>query len=213
VRQIDMERWPRRQHFDTFAAFQFPHFAMCADVDLTAFRPAVEAVDASFTAAIVYVISRAANDIPEFRYRIRDDIVVEHEVVHPSTTILVDDDRFSFCMFDYVADFGGFAGQFASRIAEVKEHPTLADPPGRDDLLYMTAIPWVAFTSFAHPMPTLDADSIPRFAWGRYSDHDDSVKMPLSVQGHHGLMDGLHMGRYYQTVQAYLDRPDFLEGS
>jgi chloramphenicol O-acetyltransferase type A len=32
--------------------------------------------------------------------------------------------------------------------------------------------------------------------------------MPLSVQGHHGLMDGLHAGRYFARVQELLDRPE-----
>jgi chloramphenicol O-acetyltransferase type A len=31
--------------------------------------------------------------------------------------------------------------------------------------------------------------------------------MPLSVQVHHALMDGIHVGRYYEKFQAYLDHP------
>jgi chloramphenicol O-acetyltransferase type A len=38
------------------------------------------------------------------------------------------------------------------------------------------------------------------------------MKMPLSVQGHHALMDGLHVGRYYEQVQAYLDEPELMLG-
>jgi chloramphenicol O-acetyltransferase type A len=34
--------------------------------------------------------------------------------------------------------------------------------------------------------------------------------MPLAVQAHHALMDGLHVGRYYTVVQELLDRPEFL---
>jgi chloramphenicol O-acetyltransferase len=37
---------------------------------------------------MVYAITRAANAIPEFRYRIRPGQVVEHEVVHPGITVL-----------------------------------------------------------------------------------------------------------------------------
>jgi chloramphenicol O-acetyltransferase type A len=35
--------------------------------------------------------------------------------------------------------------------------------------------------------------------------------MPLSVQVNHALMDGIHVGRYYGQVQAYLDNPAILE--
>jgi len=46
------------------------------------FYPSVKQHDYPVTVAIVYVISRAANAIPEFRYRIRAGDVIEHQVVH-----------------------------------------------------------------------------------------------------------------------------------
>jgi len=86
-------------------------------------------------------------------------------------------------------------------------NPTLIDEPGRDDLLFMTVLPWVSFTSFMHPMHLHPADSVPRFAWGKFFKENKRLKMPLGVQGHHALMDGLHMGRFYAEVQEYLDHP------
>jgi chloramphenicol O-acetyltransferase type A len=32
--------------------------------------------------------------------------------------------------------------------------------------------------------------------------------MPLDVQGHHGLIDGLHVGRFYRRLQELLDDPE-----
>ncbi len=32
--------------------------------------------------------------------------------------------------------------------------------------------------------------------------------MPLSVQGHHALMDGIHMGKFYEHIEEYLDQPE-----
>lgn len=208
MREIDVASWARREHFETFSSFHNPHFTMCAEVDVTALLKTVDLGGESVTAAIVYVLTRVANDIPEFRQRIRGDTVVEHAWVHPSTTILVDDDLFSFCSLDYNADFAAFSAHVKERIAHVKEAPTLAEQPGRDDLLYMTAIPWVSFTSFSHPIASLPADSIPRFAWGKFHQNGDQVQMPLSVQGHHALIDGLHIARYYERVGAYLQDPE-----
>ncbi len=212
MREIDVDSWSRREHFETFRSFHNPHFTMCADVDVTALMSAVRQGGVSVTAVIVYVLARAANDIPEFRQRIRDDSVIEHVRVHPSTTILVDDGLFSFCSLDYDDDFAVFAAHVEERIAHVKEHPTLAELPGRDDLLYMTAIPWVSFTSFSHPIMALPADSIPRFAWGKFHDNGNRLQMPLSVQGHHALIDGLHIARFYDRVNAYLQDPESLLG-
>ncbi len=36
--------------------------------------------------------------------------------------------------------------------------------------------------------------------------------MPLSVQGHHALMDGSHVGRYYAEVQGYFQQPGTVLG-
>jgi chloramphenicol O-acetyltransferase type A len=130
--------------------------------------------------------------------------VVEHAVVHPSTTILVEGDLFSFCTLEYDHDFSTFAAHAEERIAYVKANPTLEDEEGRDDFLFMTAIPWVSFTSFMHPLPTLSGDSFPRIAWGKVFEEGDVMKMPLGVQAHHALMDGLHAGKFYAEVQNSL---------
>lgn len=208
MRQLNLKTWPRREHYKLFRTFDHPHFNMCANVDLTTFYPTVKQRGVSLTAAIVYVLSRAANTVPEFRYRIRGEEVIEHESVHPSFTILVEEDLFSFCTVNYSEDFSEFAAMTAQVIANVKEHPTLSDEPGQDNLLYMTALPWVSFTSFMHPMQLHPADSVPRFAWGKIFPEGESLKMPLSVQGHHALMDGIHMARYYAEVQDYLHQAE-----
>jgi chloramphenicol O-acetyltransferase type A len=107
----------------------------------------------------------------------------------------------------YTDDFSVFTTRATEQIEYVLRHPHIKDEPGEDNLLYMTAIPWVSFTGFMHPID-FPVDSIPRFAWGKFFQDGQNLKMPLSVQGHHALMDGLHMGRYYEKVQDYLRQPN-----
>ena len=186
--------------------------ACAPNVELTAFYPFVKQQCYSINVAIVYVLARASNAIPEFRQRIRAGKVVEHEIVHPSTTIPTGEDLFTFCPFDYIEDFTEFAAKATERIAFVQEHPNLADEPGKDDVLYMTAIPWVSFTAFMHPMLVERADSVPRFAWGKFFEEGERLKMPLSVQAHHGLVDGIHIGRFYEKVQECFQQPEVVLG-
>jgi chloramphenicol O-acetyltransferase type A len=211
MRTIDLSTWRRREQFQKFITFSYPHFNLCADLDLSAFLPAIKAREISPTVAIVYLIARVANELPEFRYRIHGEQVVEHEVVHPSATILAKDDLFSFCTVPYTPDFSTFAADARQRIDHVKEHPTLQDEPGQDNLLFMSAIPWVAFTSFMHPIHLQPVDSVPRFAWGKFTRQGDVWSMPLSVQVHHALMDGIHVARYYEVIQGYFDDPRWLD--
>jgi len=207
MHEIDPRTWRRRRHFELFSTFNHPHFNMSANLELTAFHQRVRNSGVSFTVAFVYVIARAANAIPEFRQRIRSGRVVEHDIASPSFTLLVDDDLFSFCTIPYSEAFTDFADRATAMIAHVKEHPTLDIDPDRDDLLFMTALPWVSFTSFTHPMQLHPADSVPRFAWGKFFQEGRRLKIPLSVQGHHALMDGIHMAKFYARVEDYLQHP------
>lgn len=209
MRPIDMQTWPRRKHFEIYNAFDYPHFNLCANVDVTHFHPLVKQRQFSLTIAIVYLLAKGANAFPEFRYRIHGRQVVEYKVIHPSTTILTKGDLFSFCTIPFADNFEIFAKQAAETMEIAKRSPSL-DDEGRDDLLFMTGIPWVSFTSVVHPINMHPTDSVPRLSWGKFFSEGDRMKMPLSVQVHHALMDGVHVGRYFAQIQAELDHPEFL---
>ena len=159
---------------------------------------------------LTYVFARSANEITNFRYRIRGDQVVEHDVVHPSITLLVEGNLFSFCAIPYRQDFSEFSAEAGKLIEQARKKLILEDVPGQDDLLYLSSIPWVAFTGVSHPIRMHPVDSIPRITWGKFTPEGLRTMMPLSVQVHHGLMDGYHVGQYFELVQYYLSNPDVL---
>jgi chloramphenicol O-acetyltransferase type A len=208
MKEIDLTTWPRKKHFEVFNSFDYPHFNLCANVDISSLYSLAKAKSKSLHTTLVYVISRTVNDYPEFRWRIRKDKVVEHDIVHPSASILTSDDLFSFCTMRFYQSFAEFYPNAEATIANTKQHPTLEDEPGQDDLLFLTSIPWVSFTGIMHPIHMHPVDSVPRFAWGKFYKEHDRIMLPLSVQVHHALMDGYHAGRYFQKLQEYLDAPE-----
>ena len=205
VRRIDLETWPRRKHFELYRGLAYPYFNLCADVDVAPLVRAVKARGFSFTAYLLYPLAKAANSIPELRHRIRGDAVIEHRVVHPSMTVLTEDDLFAFCTIEYTEDVDVFIRFAAEAMDRARRDPSIEDEPGRDDYLFMTAIPWVSFTSMMHPVPLSPPDSVPRIAWGRFRTEDERMPMPLSLHAHHGLVDGIHVGRFFERVQAMID--------
>jgi chloramphenicol O-acetyltransferase type A len=207
MRKVDLETWPRKDHFEVYRQFDFPQFNLTFPVEVTDFYAWVKGRRDSLTVATAYLLSRVANEVFPFRLRIRGDEVVEHEVVHPSFTILLENELFSFCTVEYSPDYAIFHTAGKKRIAEVRSNPTLEDEPGQDDLLFMTSLPWVHFTSMMHPIHMHPVDSVPRIAWGRIDERRDQRIMPLSVQVHHGLMDGLHVGKYAERAQHLFRNP------
>jgi chloramphenicol O-acetyltransferase type A len=210
MRYLDLENWPRREHYTRFTVYNNPHFGVSSTVDVTALREFLKQHSQSFTIAIVYLMARAANAIPEFRHRILGGRPVEHERVDPSFTVLVEEEQVSFCVVEYVEDFAVFAARAAEKMAYVRASSSVAqaleEEGERTDLLYLSAIPWMSFTGFMHAVMG-PADSIPLITWGKFFEHDGLLQMPLAVQGHHALMDGLHMGKFYILMEQYLKQP------
>ncbi len=210
MRNLDLETWSRRETYEHFRQVDYPHFQLTATVDITDFHAALIQRSASFSVGVIYLLARAANENASFRLRIRGDQVVEHERVHPSFTVLLEDERLSFCTVTFDSDYPSFSQAAHARIQQVRDDPLLQDKPGQDDLLFMTGIPWVSFTSILHPIHMHPPDSVPRLAWGRFFKEQDRLRMPLSVQVNHALMDGLHVGRYFELVESLLMDPQGL---
>ncbi len=212
MKKIEIETWARRKHFEFFKAFDAPHFNVTANVDVTNLYTYAKESNQSFFKLFLYGAVRAANAIPELRYRIRGEEVVEHEVVHPSFTVMLDEDVFNFCAATFYEDLPTFLQEVTTRMEQAGDEVVIGDDEP-DDLLYITSVPWITFTSIMHPTHQQQHDSVPRIAWGKFERQGERLVMPLSVQAHHALVDGVHIGKYYETLQAWLDQEFAQEGT
>lgn len=211
TKYLDVTTWSRRDLFEFFLSYDNPYFNICTRLDITdllAFlrlRP-----DLSVSLAYHYFALRVANEIEPFRYRLRQGKVIIHEVVHGGTTVLLPSESFTFAYFDYQEDFEKFMLDAQRSVSEALAGNSFA-PTANDDTIYFTALPWVSFTSFAHARKRIPEDSVPRIAFGKFAQENARTFLPFSVEVHHALMDGLHVGRYLNRLQEVLDKPaDYL---
>ena len=207
MRVIEQESWPRREHFHLYSEFEFPHVNICVQLDITELWANRARAGTSPTITLVYAITKAANRIPELRQRIRDEKIVEHEVIHPLITVLGDNDLFGVVTLTYEACFTTFASNAAESIAKAKESTSLNEFPhdqegefARDDLLSITILPWLAFTSFAITRKP-SVDCIPLLAFGKVQAAGDRYLLPFFVNFHHALADGLHVARFIKYIE------------
>jgi chloramphenicol O-acetyltransferase type A len=194
---IDTSSWNRREAFELLRGFDFPYVSVTAEIDVTRLRETHRAAGRTFTVGLVHVLCSAANAVPALRRRLRGSSVVEHAVVDPSITVLADGDTFRFATLRYDPDVLRFAADAQVRIDRAKRATCLWSEEDRDDLLYMTAMPWVAFTGLVHPVPLHPPDSVPRIAWGKLREREGRAALPLNIQAHHGLVDGIDIGRFF----------------
>ena len=205
---LDLTGWKRRRHFEFFRHYERPWFNLCADVDVTALvERCAEPGGPSFFLASLWLSLAAANEVEELRYRLRGDEVVVHRVIHGGSTVLMPDETFAFAYFDFGPDFPTFAAAGARELDRVRNGPGGLEPEeGRDDLIHYSVIPWVSFTSFSHAR-TRKADlSVPKIVFGKHRRDGERSLLPVSVEGHHALVDGLHVGRFYRRFEELAHR-------
>ena len=205
--RLDLESWPRRAHYELFRAYDNPWFNLCADVDVTALHAWSRSEGRpSFFAASLWCSLAAANEIEELRYRIQGEGVIVHPVIHGGSTVLVPDGTFRFAYYDFDANLNRFAEHVAGVLERVKIESGPLDPQDdRDDLIHYSVIPWVSFTSFSHARRWGTDDAIPKIVFGKHREAGGRRLMPVSVEVHHALVDGLHVGRFYEAFQRRLD--------
>jgi len=203
--EVDISTWTRRTTFEFFRDYKDPYFNIAANVDVTKLRRFCRESKLSFSIAALFYTQNAANAIREFRLRMIGGTVVEFESVEATQTILNADETFSFCYFEHRPDIFKYveAGRAArNKYLKLKTFDVETD---RIDLIYYSVIPWVSFTSFKHASPGDNRQTVPRIVFGKVFHDQDRELMPLSVEAHHAMMDGIHVGRFFERFQAALD--------
>ncbi len=213
-RVIDVDGWARREHYEFFKQYPVPFFSITTSVDVAPLRKRLKAKDVPSTIGWLHVVSRAANAVPEFRQRIREGAPIEHPLVHPGVTVLCEGDVFRFCFVTYSDHLDRFALEAAKAMERVRQSESLVQGPLvkegriRDDMLFCTSLPWFAFSGMFHPVGPDPADSVPRIAWGRFEEKQGKLVMPLNVQAHHALVDGIHVAKFLRRVEELIQSAD-----
>ena len=207
---LDLEAWPRRDAFEYFRQFDKPYFNVCTRIDVAPLQRFIaQRGRGGLALAYHFIALTLANRIEPFRYRLDGARVRIHPQVDGSTTVLRDDGSFGFADLAWVADFDSFAAQAGAAISATHSgHPPFAPKPDDQARIHFTTLPWLHFTSFSHARNWGREDSVPKLAFGRIDVEGHRAWMPLSVEVHHALMDGLHVGRFVQGFEAAVLEPE-----
>lgn len=209
AKYLDVQTWARRDLFEFFIDFDKPYFNICTNVDVTRLLEFLRhRQDTSVTLAYHYFALRVANEIEPFRYRLRNGKVLVHDVIHGGTTVLQPNESFNFAYFKFDKDFGRFMIDAQRSVDIVKQGGSIFNPRPADDAIHFTSLPWVSFTSFSHARNWKTEDSIPKIAFGKFVKEAERVLLPISVEVHHALLDGVHVGRFIARLEEALANPE-----
>lgn len=210
MKLLDLDHYPRKDIYLAFRDCEMPQLSVTAEVDITHLKAFLNETTYGFFLPMAYLAAVAANSIPAFRQRIIDAQLVEFEQCLPSFTVTVEQGLFSFCDIQHCGLFTEFYAHGKALMRNVQHRPDLAvhHKHGR---LFITNIPWISFTAFTHPYCQQYA-SVPIISFGKFRPLNGTLSLPLAVQAHHALVDGYHLGQFFETLTALCADPECVLG-
>lgn len=204
---LDLDAWHRRHHFALYRDYEHPHFSVSAEVDATALYEASRREGGpSFFLGTIFAALHAAHGVEAFRLRVRGDGVWRHDTVGIGCTVARPDRTFGFGYFPYQPSFTAFQRDGLAEVERVRAGTELLDHRGGDDAwLHSTILPWFRFTGFTNALRR--GDSIPKIVFGKRFEADGGWRMPVAVQVHHGVVDGIDVADFLERLQSILSAP------
>jgi len=200
-KELDLETWPRRTTYEFFKSYEDPFFNFTANVDVTRLYRFCKENGIAYSLTGLFYSQQTVNAIPEFCIRLIDGKLIQFDAIHATQTILNEDETFSFCYFENKTDVFEFNAAGKAALEKYKALKTFDVESDRLDMIYYSVIPWVSFTSFKHATRIDKTQTVPRIVFGKIFDDGSVKKMPVSVEANHAIMDGLHVGKYFNMFQ------------
>lgn len=220
---IDIDTYPHRAHLEYFMTMTAPHASMTANVDVTELKEFCRREGCSFFLTFLHIVALSADSVVQLRQRLhkltdeemkdprhagakKDGVLAgleirEYEQSPTSHTESTGDELYCYCSLYHHMPWKEYILAAVEMQKKARCEGSLEEDEEIEAFYFPTCIPWVHYTDVVHPV--VDAyDSNPRFSWGKYEeDYRGRLMMPLTIAVHHGLVDGLQIGKFYANVE------------
>ncbi|MFY8273287.1 CatA-like O-acetyltransferase [Pseudoalteromonas sp. SSDWG2] len=207
---LDLHAWERKQHFELYKNFTNPYFNVCIRLKAWPLYEYCKNNNLSFFLAYVYLAHITASEYRPMSLRIENDHPVHCHKPRVSVVQLAADETFRFSYLQLTQSFSEYRYHHQEQSERSLNDPLFSDAfartEGQCDLIHVSVLPWLNFSSFSHASSIGASNGIPKLVFGQYDK--ESTCMPLSIDVHHALVDGLHVARFVQLLQEKFLNPD-----
>ncbi len=155
-------------------------------------------------------ILEAINQIPEFKWRIIGDNVVEYDKINAVSPIMQSDYTIREIEIKPVGEFGDiyqWNEYVENKKNNIDDNQYLVEPMKRDEepIANLSCIPWIDFDSMTNIIASPN-QIMPVISWGKLVDG----KIPISLTASHVFIFGWHFKLFYENLEKYLNNPEKL---
>ncbi len=200
-KKIELESWKRRDTYLFYKSFSNPCWQISTNINVTHFYKDCKKNKKSLFLHSLFGVTKAANNIVNFRYRFYNGSPVEWDYVFPGSTILYDNDTFGFCYFDYYNREQIFVDEAEKKLKKQMLKRDFIPDVKCNNIIFFSIVPWISFTSIQHAKDNKGDDSIPKVVIGKVHKEGDNYLMPVSIEAHHAFVDGYHAGLLFESLE------------
>ncbi|TDQ27720.1 CatA-like O-acetyltransferase [Tenacibaculum caenipelagi] len=208
MKYLDIESWNRKQLFEHFRTLADPTFGLVANVEVSKTYQSAKEEKHSFFVRYLHACMKAINAVENLKYRLEDNKVVVYEVINASATIARPDNTFGFSYIAYSESFEEFNFNFLKEKERILSSNDLFPQVYSLGCIHCSAIPWINFSGHKEPFSGNKNDSVPQLSFGKISHENNKMLMPVAMNVNHALVDGYHVGQFFEKYQQELDKID-----
>jgi len=201
---VNIEKWNRKEHFDAYRDAIKCGFSLTVKLDISAIIPFVKEQGFKFYPVMIYLLSKAVNQHPEFKMAMKDGDLIIWDSVNPVYTVLHQDtETFSALSVPYTDSFQDFIASYNAVLQRNENNRSFLPEKPPKNHFNISALPWIHFESFNLNIADFTDYFAPSFTFGKYQTEGNKILMPLAIQVHHAVCDGLHVAKLINTLQEF----------
>lgn len=200
-REIQLSEYPRKAHFEYFSSMSYPYVGVTVNVDVTELHSLCKQKGWSFYLAFMHLAALSADTVPALRQRIHDGVIREYDTCPTSHTEPLSDGTYCYCTLRHDMTLDEYMDYAKKERKRAVERGTIEEDAEVESCYFVSCLPWVGYTALVQPV---GGDSNPRITWGKYEEQSGRIMMPVSLLAHHALVDGRHIGEFYDKLNELL---------
>lgn len=207
--KIDMETWPRKEHYRYYSEQIRTSYQMNVMLDVTKLRKRCRKKEIRFYPAMIYAIMYGVNHNEAFRMAVdKEGNPGFYDICHPSYTIFHEDDQtFSDIWTEWHEDFQDFYQAVTDDMAAYGDVRGVKTKPDRPDAFTpISCVPWITFTGIGHDTPGPRQMYFPVITFGKFYKEGKRWLLPFGIFINHAAADGYHTSRLINEIQEICDQ-------
>lgn len=211
-KKIDIEDWKRKEHFAAYRTAVKCGFSLTVKLDISQLIPFIKERGYKFYPVMIYLITKAVNQHPEFKMAMKEGELIVWDKVNPVYTVLhTDTETFSALTVPHKDSLIEFIDGYDVVLQKNINNRSFFPEKAPDNHFNISALPWIHFDSFNLNIADFTDYFAPSFTIGKYQLEGNKMLMPLAIQVHHAVCDGIHVAKLIDTLEEYCNTVSLLK--